>query len=80
VQQVTQAVRRGQVEPRATLRGLSYFAEEVLFSVFRAESGTHMFLALVVWRTPLGVDGGENVKTFLTPLIRLCENRSASTL
>jgi hypothetical protein len=55
VQQVAQAVCRGQVEPRATLRALSYFAEEVLFSVFRAESGTHMFLALVVWRTPLGL-------------------------
>ena len=41
VQQVAQAVCRGQVEPRATLRALSYFAEEVLFSVFRAESDTH---------------------------------------
>jgi hypothetical protein len=57
----------GKLSPRAKLRALSYFAEEVLFSVFRAESGTHMFLALAVWRTPLGVDGGENVKTVLTP-------------
>jgi hypothetical protein len=46
-----QVIRRGQVEPRATFRALSYFAEEVLFSVFRAESGTHMFLAPLVWRT-----------------------------
>src|ERR1700746_1395593 len=67
-----QVIRRVQVEPRATFRALSYFTEEVLFSVFRAESGTRMILALAVWRTPLGADAASNGNHSPDPVINEC--------